>query len=334
MQGKNINSLMRHIRNSHNVQIKGSLHKNRLLNIGYYHGYKGYRFIKSTSHLVTFTNFDEHTALYKFDMNLKTLFYPLLMHIETSLKNHSLETIIQLGSVDFDYIFSNFLNDYKSENVGNSKYKKKMKNRLELRESIYSSVSKSYLEGKPVIQHFIHKNEPVPLWAIFEIITLGTFGSFLRTMNLDYRLMIAKQLKITHSAYNRNGRLIESVVFLVKDLRNAVAHNSVIFDCRFKNSDASAELKEFLSSETSIKNIKFESIVDYLILIIYLLSKTGYTKTEMRKVIRDFKSYSENLKEQVPFADYSAILGTDSRKKISHLENYLYYQIIYKYKFI
>lgn len=314
---------MRHIRNNHNIQIGGSVQKNRLLNIGYYHGYKGYRFIKSTTHSVTFTNFDEYTALYKFDMNLKALFYPLIMHIETSLKNHSLETIIELGSVDFDYIFSNFLNDYKSENVGNSKYKTKMKNRLELRESIYSSISRSYLEGKPVIQHFIHKNEPVPLWAIFEIITLGTFGSFLRAMNLDYRLKIAKQLKITHSAYNRNGRLIESIVFLVKDLRNAVAHNSVIFDCRFKRSDSSAELKEFLSSETGIKNIKFESIVDYLILTLYLLSKTGYNKTELKKIIRDFKIYSENLKESIPFSDYSSILGTDARNKVKSLESYL-----------
>ena len=43
-RGKSFDSLMRHIRNSHNIEIKGSEDKKRLVNIGYYHGYKGYKF--------------------------------------------------------------------------------------------------------------------------------------------------------------------------------------------------------------------------------------------------------------------------------------------------
>ena len=37
-RGKSFDSLMRHIRNSHNIEIRGSEDKKRLVNIGYYHG--------------------------------------------------------------------------------------------------------------------------------------------------------------------------------------------------------------------------------------------------------------------------------------------------------
>ena len=44
---KTINSLMAYLREENAINIKGSLHKRKLRNLGYYHGYKGYRFIKS-----------------------------------------------------------------------------------------------------------------------------------------------------------------------------------------------------------------------------------------------------------------------------------------------
>ena len=60
----------------------------QLRNLGYYHGYKGYRFIKNPSHKIAFTNFDQVIAINEFDMQLKSLFYPKVMFIETALKNY------------------------------------------------------------------------------------------------------------------------------------------------------------------------------------------------------------------------------------------------------
>lgn len=45
MQVKTINALMKYLRTKHNMSIKGSKDKQNLRNIGYYHGYKGYRYI-------------------------------------------------------------------------------------------------------------------------------------------------------------------------------------------------------------------------------------------------------------------------------------------------
>lgn len=42
---KNINGLMRHLRNN-GISIAGSTQKRQLMNTGYFHGYKGYRFLE------------------------------------------------------------------------------------------------------------------------------------------------------------------------------------------------------------------------------------------------------------------------------------------------
>lgn len=86
------NALMRHLR-ARGVSIKGSSAKKKLQNVGYYHGYKGYRFARERRNPLPLTDFDQVLNLYAFDMELKTLFYPQIMQIETSLKSCILDAI-------------------------------------------------------------------------------------------------------------------------------------------------------------------------------------------------------------------------------------------------
>lgn len=314
---------MRHLRDTHGIEISGSKQKKDLLNIGYYHGYKGYRFIGQSNHNIPYTNFDEVVGVYEFDTNLKTILYPRIMFVETAVKNYTLNTLIGMGPVDFDYVFSHLLNDYKRESTGNSKYRNKMKNRLELRNKINHQISYSYAEQKAVISHFFHKNEPIPLWAVFEVINLGEFGFFLKCLNQETRISIAKDLNMHTTNHNQNGRIVEDIIFLIKELRNAVAHNSVVFDCRFKKMSPSSRLKEYLQNETGVSNITFDTIVDYFIILIFLLNKLGVTKTELNKIIRKFHEESEQLRSTVPIPVHTAIMGSDFRRKINALKNYI-----------
>jgi len=41
---KSLNFLMRHIRDSSGIRISGGAHKRALAQMGYFHGYKGYRY--------------------------------------------------------------------------------------------------------------------------------------------------------------------------------------------------------------------------------------------------------------------------------------------------
>lgn len=50
MSYKSTDALMRHLRDN-GIDISGSAQKRQLINTGYYHGYKGYRFFKTQEHV-------------------------------------------------------------------------------------------------------------------------------------------------------------------------------------------------------------------------------------------------------------------------------------------
>ena len=322
-KGKSVNSLMAHLRNEHNIDISGSKNKRDLMNMGYFHGFKGYRFIGQPNNRIALTKFDELSAIYKFDTQLKTLIYPHIMFIETALKNYTLNTLINDCNSDFEYIFSHKLIDHKSENVGNRKYREKMKKRLDLKNKILGGIAYHYADGKDVIKHYLHKNKPIPLWAVFEVINMGEFGFFLQCLELQHRIEISKVLDVHTTSHNQNGRIPEDIIFLLKELRNAVAHNGVVFDCRFKKTNPPSRLTSYIESETNISQIDFNNIIDYFILMVIILKKLGTPKRELKKLFIDLEKYSENLRFQIPVSIHLSIMGSDLRTKIRKIELYI-----------
>jgi abortive infection bacteriophage resistance protein len=314
---------MRHLRSEHGISISGSKNKKELLNMGYYHGFKGYRFIGQSQNKIAYSHFDEVVAVYQFDANLKAILYPNIMLIETAIKNYTLDSLIGIGPVDLDHIFSYLMNDYRKHPVGSRKYRDKLKNRLQLKNKINEAISYNYSDQKAVIQHFFHNNKPIPLWAIFEVINLGEFGFFLQCLNEDTRVAIAIDIKVHSTSHNQNGRIVEDIIFLIKELRNAVAHNSVVFDCRFRKINPPSRLKEYLQSETGVSNIKFDNIIDYFIVLILLLKKLGISKTELRKIIKSFSAESERLRKAIPVPVHTSIMGSDLRNKTEGLLRYV-----------
>lgn len=311
---------MKVLQEKHGIHIQEDKQQ-ALLNMGYFHGFKGYRFIKESDNRIQYSNFDEVIAIYQFDKKVKTIFYPYIMQIETALKNITLDTIIGLASADFAYVFENLLNDYNKHTPGDKDFKKKMKNRLELRNIIYNTISYNYRMNQSIIQHFIHKNKPVPLWAIFEVISLGDFGFFIHCLNEEARVNIAKSLSIYSESHDQKVRVLEDMIFLIKDFRNAVAHDGVVFDCRFQLTPPPNRCIQFLQSETAIDNITFEVIIDYVILHIYLMNNIGSPQKDIQRLIRTFTVASERLRKKLPASIYSSIMGKDVSNKMMSLKS-------------
>jgi abortive infection bacteriophage resistance protein len=319
---KSINGLMKHLREANKINISGSSQKQKLRNIGYYHGYKGYRYIENSNNRIMYSDFNEVMAMNEFDMNLKTLFYPQIMFIETALKNYVLEVVLdETGTDSFIDIYANLLIDYKTYGHGTVKYKDAMKKRLDLRNKIYGALTNNY-KTKPVVQHFYHKDKNVPIWAIFEIITLGDFGFFVSCLHRNIRMSVAKLMSL-NSTCNSDGKLAVAIIFALKDLRNAVAHNDVIFDTRFKTANINKTLIQCLELDTKVININFSTIVDYLILVCYILKNLGVSKIEIYKMINTFINATESLRKKIPFKIYSQIIHTNSRNKIKELQKYI-----------
>ena len=122
---KSINALMAYMRDEKGLSISGSSDKKKLRYMGYFHGYKGYRFHNNPANTYAFNSFDEVQAIYDFDMAIKTMFYPEIMFLETAFKNYVLEVILEdAESKRFANIYAKLLTDYKAYPIGSNDYKK------------------------------------------------------------------------------------------------------------------------------------------------------------------------------------------------------------------
>lgn len=335
-EAKSINALMKHMRVKHNIDIgtgvhNGGTHKKDLGNIGYYHGYKGYRFIKNKNNFINFNDFNEIVNINKFDMELKTLIYPKIMFLETSIKNHVLKSMFQYTKkTDFESIYKDILisyreikrSDFRDNNRYQDEYKKRLSRRLKLRTEIYSNLHRNFNSNISVIQHFYNDNRDVPIWAIFEVITMGTLGDFISNMKKDARVYLSNSINLNTSE-DTASVFSSKIIYILKDLRNSVAHNNVIFDVRFRSCKISRNFKNAISIDTGINNITFDSIVDYIILIVYLLKGLGETKTELKKFVNGFMNIIEGFRENSNISYYNRIIPTDTRNKLNSLNIFI-----------
>lgn len=124
--------LVKYLQNHHHISIS-TTQETVLRNIGYYHGYKGYRFIRQPSNKIAFTDFNEIDSLNQFDMNLKTLFYPQIMFIESALKNYVINAVLDDSKTEtLNEIFSKSITNYKNFPKGSKKYKEEFSKRMNL----------------------------------------------------------------------------------------------------------------------------------------------------------------------------------------------------------
>ena len=305
-----------------NVDIKGSTDKKKLRYMGYFHGYKGYRYYNRPTNLYSFRSFDEIQAIYDFDMSIRTMFYPEIMFLETALKNYVLEVVIdETQSKRFADIYAKVLTDYKSYSIASKEYKKSIGKRMNLRNKVYSLISRDY--GKRfIVNHFYDKDQPLPIWAIFELISLSEFGVFLDCLNQKVSKKISKSVGIKNS-YDGDGKLLPLIVYTLKDLRNAVAHNNTLFDTRFKTGKVNQRIAKCISAETGITNITFDSIVDYVILIAYMMKLLECPKTKVQSFIRRFEKCCDELRGKVTTSIFNTIVYTDTRNKLALLKKFL-----------
>lgn len=318
---KSINGLMKYLREKHSMQIGGSYDKKRLKNIGYYHGYKGYRYIKKANNKIKFNNFNELMSIIEFDNRVKALLYPQVMFIETALKSYALEIIIKEGRTEnFSEIYSNLMTDYKLYNE--EKYKDAYKKRLETFNRIQNTIATKYAADNNIVSHYLKNDESIPIWAIFEIITLGEFGNLIYTLNLKTRKDISKDLGLNIS-FDSRGVLVQSIIFALKDLRNAIAHNNVIFDTRFRERNINRTLIKAIENDTKILKINFNCITDYIIFVLYILKKLDKNNKDIIKIINDYLRYTNILKENIPQQIYDQIILTNDEQKLKDFIKFL-----------
>ncbi len=307
--------LMRHLRNDHNIKIKSN-QSQALRNIGYYHGYKGYRFIRGSNNKINFNSFDEVLAINKFDTELKALLYPKIMFIENALKSYVIESVLKDSKSEYlDDIFERSLTDFKNSSPGSKSQKDKIKMRIKLKNSINTSLLRDYTNNKLIVNHFYGKNRSMPIWAIFESLSFGDLAKFFDCTNSNVKLYVSKILHLP-SNLDKDGELIKGIIYMLVDLRNAIAHNAAIFDGRFQTGKANNLVVKCIEQEINIKNLNFQNIDAFILLITYLLKKMKVSKSECKKFITSFSKINDELRNKISTSIYNQILGTQAKTNI------------------
>ncbi len=120
-----------------------------------------------------------------------------------------------------------------------------------------------------------------------------------------------------------DGEQTRFIIFTLKDLRNAIAHNNVIFDTRFRTKQISKRLITLLEKETGIQNIDFKYIDAYITLTVYVLRKMKVTKTECKQLITAYDNIKQALRQEIPGSVWNQILGTATRSNMAALMSFI-----------
>lgn len=312
---------MKYLRNTHHIEV-GSNQTQLLRNLGYYHGFKGYRFIRNDADRINFSSLDEIAALNKFDMQLKTILYPKVMFIENALKSYVIEGLLKdSNSENFEDIFNRSLTAYKQYSSGSKKYIEEYKKRMILKQKINVALVRDY-EKRKVVSHFFNNDIVIPIWAIFETLTLGEFGTLFACSSSKVKLYVSKIMKLP-AQYDSDGRITQFFIYTIKDLRNAIAHNTAVFDTRFKTGDVSKRFCQLLEKETGIINIDFNYMDAYVIMIVYFLRKMGDSKTSCKQFIASYQAQTDYLRSTLPISICNKILGTQHKDNMNKLKLFI-----------
>ncbi len=306
---KSVNSLMRHIRESAGISIGGSRDKHALARMGYFHGYKGYRYVGDVSRCIPYTTFDELRAVVEFDTRVKWLLYPVLMDLEMAMKNLALVEILDAAqSSALTDIYANLM---PGNRIGGRAGK------LAVMHENGAVLLAAYKRGNAIAKHYYDgPNENVPVWALFELITMGAFAGFLQQLSDGTLARVAESWGMKR----RDADLMPHLVFALTDLRNCVAHNGVVFDARFaKSRSVRRQVKDLVSREMGLadgKRLMFETITDYFVLVVLLASSTGWSRRQVRSLVTDYGQLSEALWSHAPANIFGMIVHTDHRPKL------------------
>lgn len=92
---------------------------------------------------------------------------------------------------------------------------------------------------------------------------LSDVATFFKCLNSSVRKDILKVLNMLDTSIDTNLEVLHAAIMTIKAMRNAVAHNEIVFDARFKDRDINQVLKLWVEKETNIKNITLHTLVDF-----------------------------------------------------------------------
>lgn len=194
---------------------------NTLEHISYYAligGYKNLFKHKPSGKYLYGVTFEEITAFYYFDEELRTLFLKYILHVERHLKS--------LISYHFCEKFGDKQEAYlNTKNFNSAKKNQKAVGRLIASLEKIVSLPTHY----NYIAHYVKEYHAVPLWVTMNAITFGQLSAFYQYMPNEIQVRVSKHFP------GYSEKQLHQFITIVAKCRNVCAHGERLFD--FRTSD-------------------------------------------------------------------------------------------------
>ena len=251
------------------------------------------------------------------------MLYSKLMFIETAVKNIVLEEVLSfIQSENINDMFTLAVEGFHNSPITLSREQKQkiQQNKLLLQKMIQSILLDQYKSRNTKITHFYdnHASE-VPIWALFEVMMLGQFGKLLASFTIAARDKISHSLGIGIQ-FDTNRKLLSNYIYLLKDLRNAVAHNGIVFDARFKSFNATRSMSSYMVHYFNLPFVNFDTIGDYIILISWFLKTLCAPKKEILFFIKQYETLVADVRQKVNTRVEYAIVPANLSGRLSQLK--------------
>lgn len=124
------------------------------------------------------------------------------------------------------------------------------------------------------------------------------------------RHLYAEQVTLTRL------RFFGDIFFTLKDLRNAVAHNGVVVDVRFKSNSVNQGIGKLIDGDSNITGVNFNEIADYIVLLVYVLTKLQFAKADRTKFLNDFLAILKEYRASPPQPIFSKLVSSQAIRKV------------------
>ena len=159
----------------------------------------------------------------------------------------------------------------------------------------------------------------IPLWAYFEVITLGQFSRFLGCLVKSSREKLNQDFTIIPKRSNSLELVVNSLI----ELRNATMHNSAIFDANF-SSGVSKALKRQIKQDLGLSTFTCVFIEDYFILLIWILNLLKFDSGILIEYINQFNEIVERFDKSLDNRDiFFKIISTNRKTSIQQLSKFI-----------
>lgn len=189
---------------------------------------------------------------------------------------------------------------------------------------MYQALSGAYGNNRAVT-HYYNQDKPLPIWVVFEVLTLGQIATFASLLNTNTKVTFARSLGIYDEINDPKARLLVEHIYIINSLRNSVAHNNIIFDGRFKTRSIKRKVITDLTHRFNVaeQEVNFNTVTDYFALLIIYDKAFKTNKTDLNHLVLEYTKIIETFREKIGSEIFSSIFGTNTRPKIRAISEYI-----------